>query len=85
MDDITEKSHRELSNGFKKVLAMHRKNEDLINIGAYTAGSSSEIDEAIEKNPAINQYLMQEVNERATLAESRQGLESIFGTGSHSL
>jgi len=85
MDDITDKSHRELSNGFKKVLAMHRKNEDLINIGAYTAGSSSEIDEAIEKNPAINQYLMQEVNERATLAESRQGLESIFGTGSHSL
>jgi len=85
MDDITDKSHRDLSNGLKKVLAMHRKNEDLINIGAYTTGSSSEIDEAIEKNPAINQYLMQGVNERATLAESRQGLESIFGAGSHSI
>ena len=78
MNDITDKGHRDLSNGFKKVLAMHRKNEDLINIGAYTAGSNPDIDEAIEKNPAINQYLMQGVNERATLAESRQGLESIL-------
>jgi len=83
MDDITDKTHRDLSSGFKKVLATHRRNEDLINIGAYTAGSNPDIDDAIEKNPAINQYLMQGVHERASLAESRQGLESIFATVGH--
>ena len=79
MDDITDKTHRDLSNGLKKVLATYRRNEDLINIGAYTAGSNPDIDDAIEKNPAINQYLMQEVDVCATLAASRQGLKAIFG------
>ncbi len=78
MDDIIDKTHRDLSNGLKKVLATYRRNEDLINIGAYTAGSNPDIDDAIEKNPIINQYLMQEIDECATLAESRQGLEAIF-------
>jgi flagellum-specific ATP synthase len=78
MDDITDKTHRDLSNGLKKVLATYRRNEDLINIGAYTAGSNPDIDDAIEKNPVINQYLMQGINECATLEESRQGLEAIF-------
>ena len=78
MDDITDKGHRELSNGLKKVLAIYRRNEDLINIGAYTAGSNPDIDDAIEKNPAINQYLRQGIDERATLAESRRGLKAIF-------
>ena len=78
MDDITDKTHRHLSNGLKKVLATYRKNEDLINIGAYTGGSSPDIDDAIEKNPAINRYLMQGMDERATLSESRRELEAIF-------
>ena len=78
MDDIIDKTHRDLSNGLKKVLATYRRNEDLINIGAYTAGSNPDIDEAIEKNPIINQYLMQEIDVCATLAVSRQGLEAIF-------
>jgi len=78
MDDIIDKTHRDLSNGLKKVLATYRRNEDLINIGAYTAGSNPDIDDAIEKNPIINQYLMQEIDACATLADSRQGLEAIF-------
>ena len=78
MDDITDKTHRDLSNKLKKTLATYRKNEDLINIGAYTAGSSPDIDDAIEKSPAIHRYLTQGIDECATLAESRRGLEDIF-------
>jgi len=83
MDDVTDKTHRELSNGLKKILATYRKNEDLINIGAYTAGSSPDIDDAIAKSPAINRYLTQEIDECATLAESRKGLEDIFNAVSN--
>ena len=78
MDDITDETHLAHANRLKKILATYRKNEDLINIGAYAAGSSQEIDDAIEKNPAINAYLVQGVGQRASMAESRKGLEEIF-------
>lgn len=78
MNDIMDESHLGLSNRLKKVLALYRKNEDLIKIGAYTAGSSPDIDDAIEKNALINQYLAQDVNARASLAESLEGLQAIF-------
>jgi flagellum-specific ATP synthase len=78
MDDITDEAHRKLANGFKKILATYRRNEDLINIGAYTAGSNPDIDDAIKKNPAINRYLVQSIDTCASLAESRQELEAIF-------
>lgn len=78
MNDIMDESHLDLSNRLKKVLALYRKNEDLIKIGAYTAGSSPDIDDAIEKNELINQYLAQDVNARVSLAESLEGLQAIF-------
>lgn len=78
MDDIMDDSHLQLSNRIKKSMATYRRNEDLINIGAYTAGSSPDIDDAIEKHAAINTYLIQAVDKRSSLAESRQGLEEIY-------
>lgn len=78
MDDITEAKHLQNANRLKQVLATYQKNEDLINIGAYVSGSNPDIDYAIEKNTAINQYLSQGINECATLAESCQQLEAIF-------
>ena len=73
--------HLDLAKQLKKVLATYRKNEDLIKIGAYTAGSSPDIDDAIEKYPYINQYLAQDIDERASLAESIAGPERHFHIG----
>ncbi len=78
MNDIADDIHLDLANQLKKVLATYRKNEDLIKIGAYTTGSSPDIDYAIEKYPVINQYLTQEINERASLTESIESLAAIF-------
>lgn len=78
MNDIAEPGHRQCANRLKKVLSLYRKNEDLINIGAYTPGSNSQIDDAIEKYPAINQYLTQEIHEKVSLDQSREQLEAIF-------
>lgn len=78
MNDIADDTHLDLANQLKKVLATYRKHEDLIKIGAYSAGSSPDIDYAIEKNHAINTYLMQEIDERASLFQSIEGLAAIF-------
>jgi flagellum-specific ATP synthase len=78
MDDIVGEQHLGLANRLRKSMATYRRNEDLINIGAYTAGSNPEIDDAIEKQPGINRYLIQRVDDCVGLTESLQGLATIF-------
>jgi flagellum-specific ATP synthase len=43
----------------RDLLAIYRHNEDLINVGAYAPGTNSKIDRAIEKFPAIREFLRQ--------------------------
>jgi flagellum-specific ATP synthase len=48
----------------RDLLALFRKNEDLINIGAYARGSNPRLDRAIEKQPGIQEFLRQKVQEK---------------------
>ena len=43
----------------RNLLAVYKKNEDLINIGAYVKGSDPACDEAIAKMDRINEFLCQ--------------------------
>ena len=78
MDDIISSSQKENANKLKAVMATYRKSEDLINIGAYVAGSNPKIDYAIEMNDRANGYLMQEIEDCVTYDESVQQLEELF-------
>jgi flagellum-specific ATP synthase len=51
-------------------LAVYRKNQDLINIGAYPAGSSPAIDQAIALHTPLNKFLRQNVTEGFAPAQS---------------
>jgi flagellum-specific ATP synthase len=51
----------------RRLLAVYAESEDLINVGAYVKGSNTEIDTAIDKIDNINNFLRQEVTEKATL------------------
>jgi flagellum-specific ATP synthase len=51
-------------------MAVYAENQDLINVGAYHTGSNPLIDEAIAKHEAIEQFLMQEVDESSTVRET---------------
>ena len=61
----------------RDLLALYRKNEDLINIGAYVKGSTPRLDQAIQKREAIVRFLRQNVEEivpRATSLEQFRAL-----------
>ena len=64
MPDVTTNEHRAAANEVKKMMAVYKDAEDLINIGAYQKGSSADIDLAINKNAAINAFLTQSVNDK---------------------
>ena len=63
MDDIIDGQHKQNARRLKHILATYRKAEDLINIGAYVAGSNSKIDFAIEMFDSITIYLRQTIEE----------------------
>jgi flagellum-specific ATP synthase len=78
MDDIIDSEQRQYANKLKETLAVYRKAEDLINIGAYVAGSNPKIDYAIEIIEKINRYLKQDIDETTDFAESISQLAQLF-------
>ncbi len=78
MSAVAAKEHKQFASRLKSTLATYTDAEDLINIGAYKAGSNPEIDDAIEKHAAINSFLCQETDEKFTFEETVEQLKSIF-------
>ncbi|PJA26641.1 MAG: EscN/YscN/HrcN family type III secretion system ATPase [candidate division Zixibacteria bacterium CG_4_9_14_3_um_filter_46_8] len=65
MPDVISRDYLALSQQCKKTMAIYAESEDIINIGAYSKGSSSEIDFAIEKIGLINRFLQQNIDEKS--------------------
>jgi flagellum-specific ATP synthase len=55
----------------RRMLAVYTESEDLINLGAYVQGTNPEIDEAIRIMPFLREFLVQAVEEKAGLEETR--------------
>lgn len=78
MSSIITKEHKAAAGKMKQVLATYQEAEDLINIGAYKAGSNQDIDFAIDKIRAVNAFLQQQTDEKYTFEESLQQMLDIF-------
>ncbi len=76
--ELAEDKHRSSAGKMRELLATHRKAEDLINIGAYVKGSNPQIDKAIEKIDAINNFLRQNSSEKVTYHAAVGGLGDLF-------
>ena len=80
MSAIVTSEHKELAGKLKNVLATYNEAEDLINIGAYKSGTNREIDYAIQKIDAVNQFLMQKTDEKFAFEEEMDLLRKLFET-----
>jgi flagellum-specific ATP synthase len=58
-DDVTDKPHRDARRQVLRLLAAYAEVEDLVNIGAYAAGSNPAYDLAIAAKPVLDQFLVQ--------------------------
>ncbi|MBQ1604187.1 MAG: flagellar protein export ATPase FliI, partial [Lachnospiraceae bacterium] len=64
MSAIATKEHKRVAGQLKNVLATYNEAEDLINIGAYKPGSNKNIDFAISKIDSVNEFLLQQTDEK---------------------
>lgn len=78
MSAIASKEHKASAGKLKNVLATYNDAEDLINIGAYKAGSNPNIDFAIAKIKEVNEFLWQDVSDRFSFDEEISMLMKIF-------
>ncbi|EOS56679.1 MULTISPECIES: flagellar protein export ATPase FliI [Paenibacillus] len=78
MKDIVSDEQNEAAENLKRLMAVYKDSEDLINIGAYQPGSNPDIDEAIGAIQQIWSFTKQKVNEKVTLAEVQERLISEF-------
>jgi FliI/YscN family ATPase len=74
MPDIVDDEHLDASREVRKVLATWNDIEDLVNVGAYAAGTNVEFDVAVQTKPAIESFLAQSMTDRAAWRETREGL-----------
>jgi flagellum-specific ATP synthase len=63
----------------RQSMAVYARAEDLINVGAYHTGSNPAIDEAIAKHGPIEDFLVQAVDERSSLAQTLRAMSAISG------
>ena len=81
MSQIVPKDHKAAAGRLKNVLATYQEAEDLINIGAYKKGSNKNIDYAIEKIDAVNDFLMQDVDDKVSYEDSLSMMKALFESG----
>jgi flagellum-specific ATP synthase len=76
---VSGPSLNKAAGAIRRTMAVYAESEDLINVGAYHAGSNPAIDEAIAKHPSIEEFLMQSVDEQSTEAQTFAAMAAISG------
>ncbi len=78
MTDVATKDHLQVASKFKEVLAVYRQAEDLINIGAYKAGSNPGIDYAVAHMEEMKAFMKQAVDDPVMLEDAVRDLKTMF-------
>jgi flagellum-specific ATP synthase len=78
---VLDETQRAVAAATRRLLAAYRDARELIEVGAYAAGSDPDVDLAIRLRPAIDAFLRQSPDEIADHEESWMNLASILTGG----
>ena len=76
--DLLTPEQLELAGIARETMALYRKNQDLITIGAYVPGSNAAIDHAVRLHGPLTEFLRQGVQETKSYAESWRMLGQVI-------
>jgi flagellum-specific ATP synthase len=77
MPDVVSERHFKAASKVRDLMATYREAEDLINIGAYVAGSNPRVDLAIARHEAIRTFLRQGIYEESTFAQAESAITAL--------
>jgi flagellum-specific ATP synthase len=79
MPSVSGPVTRKAAGYIRRLMATYAEAEDLINVGAYHAGTNPAIDEAIAKRKDLEALLTQEVEEKAPITDTLTTMANIAG------
>jgi flagellum-specific ATP synthase len=74
MQSLLSPDDLKVANRFRRLWSLYQQNIDLIQVGAYEAGSNPDLDEAIRLRPAMEHFLRQDMHLGEDEPSLRQGL-----------
>jgi flagellum-specific ATP synthase len=80
MPAVAGERHRRLAGEARELLAAYESARDLIEIGAYVAGSNPAVDRALAIVPELRAFLRQSPGERTGLADGIEQLEALLAS-----
>lgn len=78
MIDVVNPEHVKLAQNFRHIYSIYQQNRDLINVGAYTLGTDTRIDEAIALHPRMMEFLKQDHRQPMDWRVSLQALQALL-------
>ncbi len=75
--NVSDKRQQTAARKIRNIMSTHAEVQDLIRIGAYTRGTSPQIDKVIELMPSVNSFLQQGLHESFSLAETCTAMQNI--------
>lgn len=78
MHNVASQAHIEMARRFRSAWSRYQRTRDLIQLGAYVAGSDPETDRAIQLYPALQAFLQQDMHEPAPLADCLRQMSEIL-------
>jgi len=67
------------ANRMRRLWSLFQQNQDLIQVGAYVAGSNPELDQAIQLRPALESFLRQDMHEGVNYPDTLSAMNNIVG------
>lgn len=78
MNSVVNEDHMQSAMHFKRLYSSYMKNKDLVQVGMYHPGTDKVLDEALRFKENYDKFLVQGVNESATMDESMEALSKVF-------
>jgi flagellum-specific ATP synthase len=75
MNDIVDPRHKQIAREGREVLSAYRESADLIEVGAYVAGSNGRVDRALRCIDGVNAILRQDPEQRFSMDQTLTGLQ----------
>ena len=81
MPTIADQDHQNLANTLRRLWTLYQQNQDLINVGAYEAGSNPDLDRAIAVRSEMENFLRQPMHEQVTADVALAQLQECLAHG----
>jgi flagellum-specific ATP synthase len=75
--DVTDPAHQMRSQKIRAILATYAEVADLIRLGAYTKGSSPQIDRAVSLMPHLEKFQRQSIGDYSSWEKTNKAMETI--------